>query len=128
MTSKLMLVLSAMALTILAVIGTARAEEAKITALFNGKDLSGWTYHLADPKVKMADVWSVKDGILSCTGTPVGYLITKKKNLLTLKPKLKNKKHLFKALNYKKNYMKYMKVYVILKKMKLNSMNIRYQI
>lgn len=80
MTSKLMLAGSGMAITLLALIGTARAEPAKTTALFNGKDLSGWTYYLSDPKVKMADVWSVKDGILCCTGKPAGYLITKKKD------------------------------------------------
>jgi hypothetical protein len=47
-------------------------------ALFNGKDLSGWTYHLDKPDVKMEDVWSVKDGVLRCTGKPAGYLLTKK--------------------------------------------------
>lgn len=46
-------------------------------ALFNGKDSSGWTYHLEKPGVKPSDVWSVKDGVLHCTGTPTGYLITK---------------------------------------------------
>jgi 3-keto-disaccharide hydrolase len=48
------------------------------TALFNGKDLSGWTYHLARPDVPMEDVWSVKDGVLVCKGKPAGYLLTKK--------------------------------------------------
>jgi hypothetical protein len=47
-------------------------------ALFNGRNLDGWTYHLADPKVPMEDVWSVKDGKLLCKGTPAGYLLTKK--------------------------------------------------
>lgn len=48
------------------------------TALFNGRDLSGWSYHLDKPGVKMKDVWSVKDGKLVCKGQPAGYLITKK--------------------------------------------------
>jgi hypothetical protein len=52
------------------------AEE--LAALFNGKNLDGWTYHLADPKVKMEDVWSVNDGLLICKGKPTGYLLTKK--------------------------------------------------
>jgi hypothetical protein len=56
------------------------AEAAEPVALFNGRDLSGWTYHLDKPDVKMEDVWSVKDGVLRCTGHPVGYLITKKDN------------------------------------------------
>jgi hypothetical protein len=46
-------------------------------ALFNGHDSSGWTYHLAKPGAKPSDVWSVKDEVLRCTGTPSGYLITK---------------------------------------------------
>jgi hypothetical protein len=47
-------------------------------ALFNGRDLAGWTYHLDKPNVPMEDVWSVKDGKLLCKGKPAGYLITKK--------------------------------------------------
>jgi hypothetical protein len=42
--------------------------------LFNGKNLDGWGFYLADPKLKMEDVWSVKDGILVCKGDPMGYL------------------------------------------------------
>lgn len=45
-------------------------------ALFNGKDLSGWTYVLADENAPMNAVWSVQDGVLRCTGKPVGYLRT----------------------------------------------------
>jgi hypothetical protein len=47
--------------------------------LFNGKDLSGWTYHLRNSDAKMEDVWSVRDGVLRCEGRPVGYLRTEKK-------------------------------------------------
>ena len=50
----------------------------KTIALFNGRDLSGWTYHFDKPDVRMEDVWSVKDGILHCEGQPTGYLVTKK--------------------------------------------------
>jgi 3-keto-disaccharide hydrolase len=56
---------------------TALAAEEPI-ALFNGDDLEGWTYHLADPKVRMEDVWSARDGVLICKGRPAGYLLTKK--------------------------------------------------
>lgn len=52
----------------------------KSTALFNGQNLVGWTYHLAKPDVRAGDVWSVKDGVLRCTGTPTGYLVTKENN------------------------------------------------
>jgi hypothetical protein len=40
--------------------------------LFNGKDLKGWNYVLADPSVKKEKVWSVQDGILTCQGSPIG--------------------------------------------------------
>ncbi len=40
--------------------------------LFNGKDLKGWSYILADPSVRMGKVWSVEGGILTCQGTPIG--------------------------------------------------------
>ena len=45
-------------------------------ALFNGKDLSGWTFYLDQPNAKMSDVWSVADGVLDCKGNPIGYLRT----------------------------------------------------
>jgi hypothetical protein len=44
--------------------------------LFNGKDLSGWHDYLSEHGVSMGDVWSVKDGLLVCKGTPMGYLYT----------------------------------------------------
>lgn len=46
--------------------------------LFNGKDLCGWTYFLADPNLKMEDVWSIDGdrGILICKGRPAGYIRT----------------------------------------------------
>jgi len=47
--------------------------------LWNGKDLSGWTFFLVDPKVKMEDVWSVRDGVIVCKGDPIGFLMTKEK-------------------------------------------------
>ena len=51
-------------------------DPAAETALFNGKDLSGWTYHLNDGG-KPEDVWSVTDeGVLECKGRPIGYLRT----------------------------------------------------
>jgi len=44
--------------------------------LFNGRDLQGWKFFLADPSAKMSDVWSVQDGILICKGEPMGYIYT----------------------------------------------------
>ena len=50
--------------------------------LFNGKDLSGWTFFLdksgpnADGSMKMEDVWKVDGGKIRCSGVPNGYLRT----------------------------------------------------
>jgi hypothetical protein len=42
--------------------------------LLNGKDLAGWQQVLAEPEVKMSQVWSVQDGVLTCQGKPLGFL------------------------------------------------------
>ncbi len=55
-----------------------KMQNSESIALFNGKNLSGWKYFLVDSDVKMADVWSVRDGLLICKGEPMGYLATKK--------------------------------------------------
>lgn len=44
-------------------------------ALFNHKDFSGWTFFMtnrADPP----KTWSITNGVIHCTGTPIGYLRT----------------------------------------------------
>jgi len=46
-------------------------------ALWNGKDLSNWSFFLVDPNAKMADVWTVRDGMIVCRGEPLGFLMTK---------------------------------------------------
>ena len=46
--------------------------------LFDGKSLDGWKCFTIDPQVKIDDVWSVKDGLLTTTGEPLGYLHTTK--------------------------------------------------
>ena len=53
------------------------AGEAEID-LFDGKTLEGWDYFLVKPELKMSDVWSVKDGLMICKGSPLGYIATKK--------------------------------------------------
>jgi hypothetical protein len=75
MTKRLHAVL--LALLCLAAAPLPAAEEGDAISLFNGKDLSGWTYHLSDPEVKMEDVWSVSDGVIVCQGKPSGYIKTK---------------------------------------------------
>ena len=59
--------------------GQRQRKWGKPTELFNGKDLTGWTYYLVEPDVKMTDVWSVRDGLLICKGEPMGYIATKGK-------------------------------------------------
>jgi hypothetical protein len=57
---------------------------ADFVPLFNGKDTTGWTATLRPPKDKPdakpdpKDTWSVRDGLLVCTGKPNGYLATEK--------------------------------------------------
>jgi hypothetical protein len=48
----------------------------KPVALLNGANLDGWSHVLVGEGVKKEDVWSMKDGILVCKGTPLGYLFT----------------------------------------------------
>ncbi len=54
------------------------ADDEGWIALFNGEDLSGWTYHLNDDDATADDVWYVKDGVLACRGRPIGYIRTEK--------------------------------------------------
>lgn len=56
----------------------APAQQKKPIHLFNGKDLSGWTFFLDSPDAKMEDVWTVKDRVLHCKGHPGGYIRTEK--------------------------------------------------
>ncbi|MDA3924319.1 MAG: DUF1080 domain-containing protein [Kiritimatiellae bacterium] len=73
-----LLILSAMA--IIAdemVVKTEPVTPAVKTALFNGKDLSGWIKVINKEEGCCPDkTWSVKNGIISCTGQPFGYLMT----------------------------------------------------
>jgi Domain of Unknown Function (DUF1080) len=47
-------------------------------ALFNGQDLAGWQHVLAEPGVPRDAVWSVRDGLIICRGTPLGVLQTER--------------------------------------------------
>ena len=53
--------------------GVRASEIPQFRELFNGKDLSGWV------NVNTAkDTWSVRDGLLVCTGHPIGVMRTEK--------------------------------------------------
>jgi hypothetical protein len=55
-------------------VSTARADDVpQFKELFNGRDLSGWVNVNTD-----ADTWSVRDGMLVCTGKPIGVMRTVK--------------------------------------------------
>src|SRR5688572_25392452 len=49
----------------------AHAEEDGFTPLFNGRDLANWVNVNCAP-----DTWSVRDGVIACTGKPKGMLRT----------------------------------------------------
>ena len=40
--------------------------------------LDAWECYLADPQAKVQDVWHIEDGVLICSGKPLGYLYTKR--------------------------------------------------
>jgi len=45
--------------------------------LFNGKNLNNWVFHLKDPAVDPAKVFTVQDGVIHIKGDPFGYMRTK---------------------------------------------------
>jgi hypothetical protein len=49
------------------------AEVPQFRELFNGKDLSGWVNVNTDE-----DTWTVRDGVLACSGHPIGVMRTEK--------------------------------------------------
>jgi hypothetical protein len=56
---------------LLAVAEAAAAESDSFVSLFNGRDLSGWVNVNCAP-----ETWSVRDGMIHCTGHPIGALRT----------------------------------------------------
>ncbi|HWD92816.1 MAG TPA: DUF1080 domain-containing protein [Verrucomicrobiae bacterium] len=59
------------------------AQEAKAIVptrhveLFNGKDFSGWTFFMRS-NAEPAKTWTVANGVIHCTGQPLGYARTEK--------------------------------------------------
>jgi len=47
-----------------------------VVRLWNGEDFSGWKRFLPDPKADVDKTWSIKNGIIRCTGKPAGYMRT----------------------------------------------------
>jgi hypothetical protein len=54
-------------------------RQSRTVQLFNGKDLSNWTFYLKDPSVNPGSVFTIKEGVIHITGNPFGYMRTKEK-------------------------------------------------
>lgn len=52
------------------------AGSGRKTLLWNGKDFTGWKLFIPDENINVNDIWSVKDGVVHCTGKPNGYMRT----------------------------------------------------
>jgi hypothetical protein len=55
------------------------ASAQKTEKLFNGKDLSNWTFVVAENAVPGEQVYSVQNGVIHIKGAPIGYMYTKEK-------------------------------------------------
>jgi hypothetical protein len=55
-----------------------RAADESWSPLFNGKDLEGFAFHLGSDGTVNDGTFSIKDGVVSCTGRPAGYMYTRK--------------------------------------------------
>ena len=58
----------------------ALAADAPAPVVFNGKDFTGLKLFLPDASKDPAKTWSVKDGVIHCTGDPAGYFRTEQKH------------------------------------------------
>ncbi len=57
--------------------GPSAAEEKII--LWNGKDFTGWKLFIPDKGIDVNDIWSVRNGVIYCTGKSNGYMRTEAK-------------------------------------------------
>lgn len=53
-----------------------KAAKTEKIVLFNGKDLNNWTFHLKDQSVDPAKVFAVRNGVITISGDPFGYMRT----------------------------------------------------
>ena len=51
-------------------------QPAKTIALFNGRDLTGWVVVAKDGDPAAQHTWTVRDGVLTASGSPYGYVRT----------------------------------------------------
>ncbi len=84
MKTKTVIFATALIITILAttIVSYSQTKEAKsqekTIQLFNGKNLKNWTFHLKDASVDPAKTFTVQNGVIHITGSPFGYMRTKK--------------------------------------------------
>lgn len=52
------------------------APKEQTIQLFNGTDLTGWDFVVANDTIPASDVFSVEDGIICIAGQPFGYMYT----------------------------------------------------
>ncbi|HOF19990.1 MAG TPA: DUF1080 domain-containing protein [Bacteroidales bacterium] len=56
--------------------GGETASATEKVMLFNGKDLSNWTFFLRDPSADASEVFTIKNGVIHISGDPFGYMRT----------------------------------------------------
>jgi hypothetical protein len=54
------------------------ADESAWTPLFNGKDFDGWKFHFGKEGADNDGTFTIKDGMLICSGKPSGYMYTER--------------------------------------------------
>jgi len=52
------------------------AADGDVVELFNGKDFSGWKLFIPDSSADVTRTWTIKDGVIHCSGDPAGYFRT----------------------------------------------------
>ncbi len=70
---------SVLALTVLFSSAACGKKDSSTIHLFNGKDLSGWIIHGKDNSPDSVNTWAVKNGVITDTGKPAGYIRTDKR-------------------------------------------------
>jgi len=73
----LALILTVM-LTAPTLLPAAETTEDGWVALFNGKDFDGWKFHLGREGADNDGTYTIRDGLLICSGRPSGYIYTEK--------------------------------------------------
>jgi len=59
-------------------IGCKIQKDYQISSSLISDSLEAWGCYLEDPEAQVQDVWNIEDGVLICSGKPLGYLYTKR--------------------------------------------------